>query len=1093
MVRKRNKKTRQDEENTSMKTISKNDLLRELKTVFLNVQQNTSYHEKCLKVLQNLFPLVEQDVFFDLFVKCLQIPLQIGEKNPYVERCLDFAAKFCTSFEEVPNPENDDELEMHPFLAEIFKYSLKYHRSNSSDFRYRLCQFVNKILVFLGEQAELDDKLCDNILRAMLDRLQDPKYKVRTQAVIALHRLQNPNDPNDPVTKSYFFHMEKDPSPQVRRAVVNNLARSIRAFPQVMERIRDTDEKVRRDAYNFIGMYSLKNFKIVQRMSILKSGLTDRSKLVKRCVSENLIPKWFVHYERSYFDFLKAIRVDVNVQTIKDSNEVSKLLLNVFFMDGSANEIIQVLQLNEQKMLRPEFLDHEHVLYWRYLCEFFHKQNAVGEEFLDNILPTLTEFCGFIKSFVEKNCGNDREVLEENIYQSILQQLFEMIQYFDLSDEAGRNNLLKLIKEMLLYENLSTSTVDVMVEKVLERLIPHPKERIATVIEIITEITEPMEELEIEESDDSKRRKEVKLHELRFTLNCLNDDEEIAVEEKDYIKAAEIKEEIKQITEKLKELTAAPKPVAQVRKRTNDDNRVLKALDIVAAMFQSTTIRELTPELRVLQQNFITEYCTQTNTPAKIESAALKCLACCSYLDEELAISVMPKFFYRLMAYQYKLTTNREVIKTALCAVFDLLLIYDASKFQPPADNTVTGANKTRLGNAGNKTKRTLYDGSQYDEDISDDEEDEIETQDVNFSMNAATTNEIISCILSFLDDEWEDFRTIAAQGLILLLDCGKFKSTEVLTRLIILWFNPATEKDSKMRQVLGVMLNHFAMNTPGSQEEFAKAFLPTIRTVLDAPTTSPLAHVDVDTVINFLLTYTQPGFNSVDDANVHNYLAVTLCDEILKNGIENESREKMHLIKCLPNLAVSDDDCGLRIDLQNLCLKIIDATKNKNYIRCVRKFMQQIQEKQPDEINELHAEDSNQGGDNSTNITENNTNTTSTSNNTSNNRRVSELKKDILNKSLRVALTRFDEQSDKEDGNMEIDTASSVGSPRSLKNQNGEEFNISTSEAEEDYETSSSDEEVELPKRGMLIQAQIHTAPRRTSLRSRSSIGSTR
>lgn len=112
---------------------------------------------------------------------------------------------------------------------------------------------------------------------------------------------------------------------------------------------------------------------------------------------------------------------------------------------------------------------------------------------------------------MEKNCGNDREELEEDIYQSILQQLFEMIQYFDLSDEAGRNNLLKLIKEMLLYENLSTSTVNVMVEKVLERLIPHPKERIATVIEIITEIIEPMEEVEIEESDDSKRRKEVKV------------------------------------------------------------------------------------------------------------------------------------------------------------------------------------------------------------------------------------------------------------------------------------------------------------------------------------------------------------------------------------------------------------------------------------------------------------------------------------------------------------------------------------------------------------------------------------------------------
>lgn len=46
---------------------------------------------------------------------------------------------------------------------------------------------------------------------------QDIRGAVRSRAVLALQRLQNPTDPECPVTRAYTFHMSCDPSAAVRR------------------------------------------------------------------------------------------------------------------------------------------------------------------------------------------------------------------------------------------------------------------------------------------------------------------------------------------------------------------------------------------------------------------------------------------------------------------------------------------------------------------------------------------------------------------------------------------------------------------------------------------------------------------------------------------------------------------------------------------------------------------------------------------------------------------------------------------------------------------------------------------------------------
>lgn len=68
------------------------------------------------------------------------------------------------------------------------------------------------------------------------------------------------------------------------------------------------------------------------------------------------------------------------------------------------------------------------------------------------------------------------------------------------------------------------------------------------------------------------------------------------------------------------------------------------------------------------------------------------------------------------------------------------------------------------------------------------------------------------------------------------------------------------------MRQIIGCTLIHFAQNTSGAAEQFQSAFLPVLNMILNAPINSPLSSIDLDAILNLLLTYTQPGFSNVDN-----------------------------------------------------------------------------------------------------------------------------------------------------------------------------------------------------------------------------------
>lgn len=55
------------------------------------------------------------------------------------------------------------------------------------------------------------------------------------------------------------------------------------------------------------------------------------------------------------------------------------------------------------------------------------------------------------------------------------------------------------------------------------------------------------------------------------------------------------------------------------------------------------------------------------------------------------------------------------------------------------------------------------------------------------------------------------DLRTETAEGLAKLMYTGRIVSAKMLSRLVLLWYNPVTEDDTRLRHCLGVFFQLYA------------------------------------------------------------------------------------------------------------------------------------------------------------------------------------------------------------------------------------------------------------------------------------------
>ncbi|XP_053556264.1 condensin complex subunit 3 [Bombina bombina] len=371
----------------------------QIKEAFDLAQKPHQSHAKLISRLKLTYNKMEdKTIFLEEFVHFLKYPMIVYRREPAVERVLDFVAKFVTSFHK-PESEDDDEDEADEENSPVnylFNFLLQSHTANSISVRFRVCQLINKLLVNLPENAQIDDDLFDKIHDAMLERLKDKVPNVRIQAVLALARLQDPSDENCPVSNAYMHLIENDSNAEVRRAVLSCIAPSAKSLPKIVGRTMDVKELVRKLAYQVLSeKVHLRALSIAQRVKLLQQGLNDRSDAVKEVMQKKLLQAWLRFTEGDVLELLHRLDVE-------NSPEISVTALNAMFSLSPLNELVENCKnIDERKLIPLETLTPENVLYWRALCEYLKSKGEEGETALENILPEPAVYAEYLKRLKE--------------------------------------------------------------------------------------------------------------------------------------------------------------------------------------------------------------------------------------------------------------------------------------------------------------------------------------------------------------------------------------------------------------------------------------------------------------------------------------------------------------------------------------------------------------------------------------------------------------------------------------------------------------------------------------------------------------------
>lgn len=158
---------------------------------------------------------------------------------------------------------------------------------------------------------------------------KDSKTEIRLLAIRALHRLQNPADPNDPVVQEFLASL-RDPKATVRRLAVEKVALRRDVLDQIVLHTRDVDAAVRLAAFRRLSKLP-RALKILQRQRIVKSGFCDENEKVRRYVGSTLAAAWFEEYGCDYLELVMALRLDGDEEDVLNTVRCAELVLRAVF------------------------------------------------------------------------------------------------------------------------------------------------------------------------------------------------------------------------------------------------------------------------------------------------------------------------------------------------------------------------------------------------------------------------------------------------------------------------------------------------------------------------------------------------------------------------------------------------------------------------------------------------------------------------------------------------------------------------------------------------------------------------------------------
>ncbi|XP_075548390.1 condensin complex subunit 3-like [Dermacentor variabilis] len=868
-------------------------------------QDRPNAFERGLEVARKVYGDTPFDEFLKELVLCLQFIIPNTDSGEYVECLLDFTARFVaspTASQEADNTSMKNEL-LEPILRNVLEWS----GSGKKIIRERCCLFVEKLLGYVTDDSVIDDKLFEEIESAMLTRLRDRIGSVRSRAVGALSRLQDPSDSKCKIVKHFLFHIEADPSADVRVAVVSHMVPSSRTLGALVERSRDTREAVRKRAYERIAeKVPVRYLKIKQRTELLDSGLNDPSNGVRQVVVANLIPAWLKHCQDSVADLIKLLDVHGSEKVVE---ALLKALLKTHGIEMFIKDIKQRL-LDQDKLIPEDKLSCEGTLYWRILVQTLRAQgSAESESRLDEIFPDLTVYCGFVSKYV-LSFSTEWEALRQLDHQFVSQQLILLLKSADLADTAGRERLLETVRRLLLSTKVGSLQIPHLM-KLIRYIHPEPYDTLQEVEALLPEIQAPLaatQTFQTQEAPQKEPALDMLIAKIKVQLNILREDLSTCIEEQNFDAAKETKKKITELEgelsshqSKLAELSAEPKEIECEK----SEAIILKCLILIAEMMAVTPLTSLTPFLQTCLEDIILPGIVRMDMA--IRKQAVRALSYCCVLNKDVAMRNLKLLF------EVALVDQPQIQSVALAGALDVLLTYGLETFD--------------------SMLRSVFEGE-------DDDESPIPCK--------ISSGLLVDFLTKCTDMEEENIRAVAAEGMAKLQLYGHICSPTLMSALILHWINPDADKNSRFHQVLGAFMRTYSLGGPKNTQCFEEAFMPTLDAILTARSQDPLTHLDPADVLNFLVEVTllrspENPFEYASDDEIteltpHDRLAELLCREVLKDP---DSPDSLVFVKALTLLRLTHR-CAIS-DLMSAVHKMEKRVTAKRTIALVKRFKEKL------------------------------------------------------------------------------------------------------------------------------------------------------
>ncbi|CAJ0940203.1 unnamed protein product [Ranitomeya imitator] len=587
---------------------------------------------------------------------------------------------------------------------------------------------------------------------------------------------------------------------------------------------------------------------------------------------------------------------------------------------------LDLVRALRRKLIPLDTLTPENVLYWKALCEYFKSKADEGEAALEQILPEPAVYVEYLLSYLQtlpvlaEQEMADMTRIEDLMTKAFIgQQLIHLVSCLDTSEEGGRKRLLTILQEILIMPNVPTSFVSSLVT-ILLNILKDDNRRILTVAEIISELREPIVSVDNPPDVTESRKLQVQIASVKLQLNEAKQALDDAIASQDFSQASKLKEKVAEL-EKLKAqliIEAEEPELKEVRVEKNDPETLLKCLIMCNELLKQISLSKgLGGTLNEMIQSLILPGIT--NVQPSVRNMAVLCIGCCAlqskdFAQQQLTLLLQVRLLCSAMVYSAhcdNLSGSRQsasdkrtvsldgpvllplkisqldevkVRTSALNAVIDLLLLFGLEIFE-----------KSKSDGAENPSNNPEEPGepSETEEAVSN------KTEEENTEKELSAVNAILTLFSDFLDSEIPEIRTETAEGLAKLMFSGRLVSSKLLSRLVLLWYNPVTEEDTKLRHCLGVFFPVFAYSCRTNQDCFAETFLPTLQTLFNAPASSPLADVDANNVAELLVDLTRPSGLKQQAKNppdyqittVHDNLALKICNEIMKDPTSPDVR----------------------------------------------------------------------------------------------------------------------------------------------------------------------------------------------------------